>query len=140
MRQHVFLDTNVVLDLLGERLHFYDSIAKVATLADKGELQLFASALTFATVSYFLAKNESNEIMKEKLRKFKIICKISALDDLIIEKGLNSKFKDFEDSLQYFSALQSDCQVILTRNAKDFKHTTISVMNAEEFLRSLKRN
>ncbi|MBA2762905.1 MAG: PIN domain-containing protein [Segetibacter sp.] len=133
----LFLDTNIILDLLGERHPFYESAAKLATLADKKNLIMVVSPISFATVSYILSKFESAEIVKEKLRKFKIISEISKIDGDIIEKGLNSKFTDFEDALQYFSAIVSECDILITRNGKDFKASVIPVMSAEEYLKSI---
>ena len=66
MRDKLFLDTNIVLDLLGEREAFYDSIAKIASLADKGKLKLVVSALSYSTVFYLFSKFEKNEVVKEK--------------------------------------------------------------------------
>jgi predicted nucleic acid-binding protein len=134
----LFIDTNVMLDFLGEREPFYIASAKIATLADKGKIEMIASALSYATVSYFLTKFEGIEKTKDKLRKFKVISEICELDGKIIEKGLNSDFSDYEDSLQYFSALRKECDIIITRNAKDFKLSSISVMTPDEFLNSLK--
>ena len=139
MTVKLFIDTNVMLDLLGERAPFYESIAKIATLADKGEIIMAASALSYATVSYFLSKFETLETAKVKLRKFKIISEICSLDESVIEKGLNSSFKDFEDSLQYFSALKADCDILITRNGKDFQQSQIPVMTGEEYLMSIKK-
>ncbi|MFT4522862.1 MAG: putative nucleic acid-binding protein [Bacteroidia bacterium] len=137
MSTRIFLDTNVMLDFLGERKPFYDSIAKIATLGEKDKLTLVVSPLSFATVNYLLSKFEDSKIVQEKLRKFKIICKICSLDEHTIEKGLNSSFKDFEDALQYFSAAESDCKIIITRNGKDFKKSLLPVMSPDEFLKSL---
>lgn len=137
MSKRIFIDTNVMLDFLGERKPFYESIAKIATLGEKGKLTLVVSPISFATVNYFLSKFENSKIAKEKLRKFKIISKICSLDEQTIEKGLNSSFKDFEDALQYFSATESDCEVIITRNGKDFKKSLLPVMTPNEFLKSL---
>jgi len=134
----LFWDTNVMLDFLGERESFYISAAKIATLADKRELTVITSALSYATVSYFLTKYEGLEKSKNKLRKFKVISEICELDELIIEKGLNSDFSDFEDSLQYYSALRTECDIIITRNGKDFKKSQIPVMTPDEFLNSIK--
>jgi len=139
MKTKLFIDTNIMLDLLGERIPFYNSIAKIATLADKSQLTLVASALSYATVSYFLTKFENTEKAKDKLRKFKIISEICDLDEVIIEKGLNSNFSDFEDSLQYFSALKSNCSILVTRNGKDFKESQIPVMTADEYLMSIRK-
>jgi len=135
----LFLDTNVMLDLLGERDPFYVSAAKIATLADKRSLQIIVSALSYATISYFLTKYDGLEKTKDKLRKFKVISEICELDEVIIEKGLNSNISDFEDSLQYFSALRAECDIIITRNGKDFKKSEIPVMSPDEFLNSIKK-
>jgi len=135
----LFWDTNVILDFLGERNPFYISAAKIATLADKREIRIVASALSYATISYFLTKFEGIEKTKDKLRKFKVISEICELDELIIEKGLNSDFSDFEDSLQYYSALRKKCDIIITRNGKDFKKSRIAVMTPDEYLNSIKK-
>ncbi|OFZ23966.1 MAG: twitching motility protein PilT, partial [Bacteroidetes bacterium RIFOXYC2_FULL_40_12] len=113
--------------------------AKIATLADKGKIEIVVSALSYATVSYFLSKFEGQEKTKDKLRKFKVISRICELDEKIIEKGLNSDFSDYEDSLQYFSALRQDCDILITRNVKDFKRAQIPVMTPDEFLNSLRK-
>jgi len=135
----LFIDTNVMLDFLGERDPFYISAAKIATLADKRSLQIIVSAMSYATISYFLTKYYGLEKTKDKLRKFKVISEICELDEVIIEKGLNSNFSDFEDSLQYFSALRTECDIIITRNGKDFKKSEIPVMSPDEFLNSLQK-
>ncbi len=134
MKDKLFLDTNVVLDLLGEREPFYDAIAKIVSLSDKGKIQLTVSALTYSTIFYILSRFEDKEIVKEKIRKFKIVAQTSDLTDKIIDKGLASKFKDFEDALQYYSALKSGCSIIITRNGKDFKLADISVFSPDEYL------
>lgn len=139
MKTRLFLDTNVMLDLLGERLPFYQPVAKIATLADQGQISLVVSALSYATVNYLLSKAKTREKAGEQLRNFKIISEICALDDTLIEKGLNSAFPDFEDALQYFSAVASGCHIIITRNGKDFKKSQLPVMTADEYLASIKK-
>ncbi len=137
MSKRVFLDTNIMLDLLGERDPFYTSIAQLATLADQKKLKMIVSPISFATVNYFLSKYDGIYNAKEKLRQFKILCEISKIDETIVEKALNSNFEDFEDSLQYFCALDSKCDVMITRNGKDFKLSLIPVMTADEYLKSI---
>ncbi|WP_421806312.1 type II toxin-antitoxin system VapC family toxin [Flagellimonas sp.] len=137
MSRRIFVDTNVMLDLLGEREPFYAPIAKIATLAEKKILTMVVSPISFATVNYFLSKYESPKIAREKLRKFKILCEICSIDEQTVEKGLNTPIKDFEDALQYFNATESGCEIIITRNGKDFKHSLLPVMTASEFLKSL---
>jgi predicted nucleic acid-binding protein len=137
MRDKLFLDTNIVIDLLGEREPFYQSAAQIATLADKGKIQIVVSALTYSTAFYILSQYENQNIVKEKLRKFKVIAKTSDLTDSIIDKGLASKFPDFEDSLQYHCAVKLECNVIITRNGKDFKQSVIPVLTPDEYLKSI---
>jgi len=137
MSKRIFIDTNVMLDFLGEREPFYESIAKIASLAEKEKLTMVVSPISFATVNYFLSKYESSKVAREKLRKFKILSKICTIDERTIEKGLNSSIKDFEDALQYFGATESECDIIITRNGKDFKQSALPIMTAKEFLGSL---
>lgn len=72
------------------------------------------------------------------MRKFKVIAETSDLTDKIIDKGLTSKFSDYEDSLQYYCAVQAECNLIITRNGKDFKESEIPVLTAVEYLKSRK--
>ncbi len=137
MKRRIFIDTNIMLDFLGERKHFYIPIAKIATLAEKEKLTMVVSPISFATVNYFLSKFEGSKIAREKLRKFKIISEICPLNEQTIEKGLNSSIADFEDALQYFSATESNCELIITRNGKDFKKSLLPIMTADEFLKSI---
>ncbi len=132
----IFIDTNIMLDFLGERHPYYEPIAKIATLSDKGKLKMVVSPISFATVSYLLSKYENPKSAIEKMRKFKVISEISMIDEHIVDKALNSSFADFEDALQYFSATASHCDIIITRNAKDFRKSLLPIMSADEFLES----
>ena len=138
MKDKLFLDTNVVIDLLGEREPFYEAVAKIVSLADKGRIQLSVSALTYATVFYILSRFEDKELVKEKIRKFKVISETSDLTDKVLDKGLSSKIRDFEDALQYFCALENECHIIITRNGKDFKESALPVLSPDEYLNSLR--
>jgi predicted nucleic acid-binding protein len=135
----LFLNTNVILDLLGKREPFFESAARIVSLADKGKATLAISALSYATTDYFLSKMLGADKSIQSLRKFKTISHIVALDEVIIEKSLNSGFIDFEDGLQYFSAIKAECQYIITRNVKDFKNAEIPVLTPDDFLAVYKK-
>lgn len=137
--QKVFLDTNIVLDFLGERAEFYDSVAKILTLADKKKVNVFTSPTSIGNTFYVLAKYENSKVALEKIRKFKLLCSISIMDEEVVEKAINSDFKDFEDAMQYYSAISANCDLIITRNEKDFKNSMIPVMNAESYLQTVKK-
>ena len=100
---------------------------------------MIVSALSYTTVNYLLSKIDNVDITRDKLRKFKIISEVAVLDEEIIEKGLNSNFSDFEDAVQYFSALKANCKIIVTRNTRDFKESRLPIMTPEEFLASIKK-
>lgn len=133
----LFLGTNIILDLLAERHPFYIPIAKLATLADQKKLQLTATHISLTTVNYVLSKFESIESVMAKMRKFAIICQVCDMNQEIIDKSSNTNFNDFENAVQYFSAVNSNSDVIITRNGKDFKDPVLSIMTAEEYLKSI---
>jgi predicted nucleic acid-binding protein len=133
----LLLDTNIVIDVLAKRQPFYDSAAEIFSFADMNKLKLSVSSLTFANTNYILSRLTSAAEAKEVLRKFKVLVKVLPLNEKIIDLALNDNdFNDFEDGLQYFTALQYNQSVILTRDLKDFKKSNIPVMSAEQFLKA----
>jgi len=131
----LLIDTNIVIDLLSKREKFYDEAADLFSRADKKELELTISSLTFANTNYILTKLKSAKEAREILRKFKVLVELLSLDDKITELALSDgNFPDFEDGLQYYSAIENQIDVIITRNKKDFKNSKIPVLTAKEFL------
>jgi predicted nucleic acid-binding protein len=131
----ILLDTNIVLDLLGEREPFYEAAAKLFSLADRGKIKLYVSSLTIANSNYVLSKIKNAKEARAILLKFKILVEVLELNDKIIELSLNDdSFNDFEDGLQYYTALEKQLDLIITRNLKDFKHARIPVLTASQYL------
>jgi predicted nucleic acid-binding protein len=132
---NLFIDTNIVIDLLAKREPFYRSSAQLFSMADKMKLQLCVSALTFANTNYILSRVRKPDEVRLILRKLKLLVKVISLDDKIIGLSLNdSDFKDYEDALQYYSALENGNDLIITRNLKDFQKSKIPALTAEQFL------
>lgn len=134
MKRKVFVDTDIIYDLLGKRDPFYLASARLFTLADEGKIQIYISALSFANLHYLISKQRTEEESKEILRKFKVLVHVAPLNEKIIDLTLNSEFSDFEDAIQYYSALQNEIEVLLTRNLKDYKKARISVLTAQDFI------
>ncbi len=135
----LLIDTNIVLDLLAKRDPFYKSSAHIFSLADKNKLKLSISSLTVANTNYVLSSLKTAAEAREILRRFRVLAKIVSLNDKIIDLALNdSLFKDFEDGLQYYSAIENNLDIILTRDLKGFKSSKISVMTPDEYLSSMK--
>ena len=135
----VYLDTNNILDLLAHRMPVYTATAMLFSLADRKLLKLHVSALTFADVHYILSRQSPENKVRQILRNFRILVRVLPLDDKITDLALNSDFRDFEDAIQYYTALENDQDLIITRNQSDFKESRIPVMNAVEFINSLKK-
>jgi len=133
--EKVFVDTNIIIDLLAKREPFYKDAQDLFTLSDKKEIQLQISSLSFANAYYSIVKHHKSVDAKKYLSKFKVLVEILPLEDKAIELALASDFGDFEDGLQYFIAMDYECDIIVTRNKKDFKSSKIPVMTAAEYLK-----
>ncbi len=134
----LLVDTNVVIDLLAKREPYYQDSARLFSMADKKLIKLSVLSLTFANTNYALLRSNSANESKSILRRLKLIVDVLPLDDKIIGLALNDLgFKDFEDGLQYFSAIENKQDIIITRNLKDFKKSLIPVMSAEQFLKTI---
>lgn len=134
--QRIFVDTDILLDLLAEREPFYEFSARLFSQADRNSIEIVVSSLSFGTLNYLLSKIYSAEQARMKLLKFKTLVKVLAVSDKIVELALSSDFKDFEDALQYYTAIENNIKVLLTRNLKDFRKAEITVLTAEQFLKS----
>jgi predicted nucleic acid-binding protein len=132
--EKIFVDTDIILDLFSKRAPFYMPSAMLFSLVDKGHIKLFVSSLSFANLNYVLSRQYNASQARKLLLKFKTLVTILAVNDKIIDLALSSDFKDFEDGIQYFTAIENNLKTFLTRNLKDFKVAQIPVMRAEQFL------
>jgi len=133
----IFVDTDVVLDLLAARQPFYPYAARLFTLADRGELKLHVSALIFSNLHYILRKQLGSTAALQYLQKLKLMVAILPVDGRIIDLALASSFSDFEDAIQYYAAREAGLKYLVTRNVKDYGNADMVVCNTEDFLRSL---
>lgn len=135
----ILVDTNIVLDLLAKREPFYESAAKLFSLADKNQIILSVSSLTFANTNYILSRLKSAPEAREILRRFRVLVEVIPLSDKIFDLSLNdTNFTDFEDGLQYYSSIESSQKIIITRDVKDYKSAKLPVMTADEYLTSIR--
>lgn len=115
----VFLDTNILLDLLLEREGFEDS-ARILGLAESGKISLYVSALTMVNVAYVYQKTVGKQAVIPNLKVISSLMKVLPIDDEVIQTAIYLEGKDFEDVLQVICAARANCDVIITRNIKDF--------------------
>lgn len=130
----LLVDTNIVIDLLAKRKDFYREAQELFTLADENEVKLHISSLTFANTHYLLVKELNADEARKVLIKLKLLVKILPFDEKILELALSSDFIDFEDAIQYYTALVNKLEIIITRNKKDFKTAKLPVLTAKEYL------
>lgn len=132
--EKLFVDTNIILDLLQKREEFYRESQDLFTLADKKELRLYISSLTIANTHYLLSRQYAAHDARQILSRFKVLVEVLPLDDKVIDLALSSPLKDFEDAIQFCTAIENHMDLIITRNKKDFRQNSLPVMTAKEYL------
>ena len=132
----IFIDTNILIDLLIKRNPSYSSVARIFDIALKRKDAMVISNLSIINAHYVVKKMAGVEesALRTALHNICTTCEIVPLDVGATVKSLVSSFKDFEDAVQYFSALDNNCNIIVTNNLKDFKFSSLPVMNAANFL------
>ena len=129
----LFLDTNIVVDLLDRRKPFCNDAVRIFTMAYNRQVQIVVSPMTFTTASFLLRKH-GTEGVRNLLANFRQLARIATTNERTVDDSLASQFKDFEDAMQYYTAIKAKADIIITRNGKDFAHSKIPVMTASEFL------
>ena len=132
----LFLDTNIVMDLLERREPYCDDAVRLFTMAYNRQVKLVVSPMTYTTASYLLRKHGS-EGVRNLLANFRRLSHVATTNERAVDDSLASQFTDFEDAMQYYTALGAKADVIITRNGKDFTNSKIPVMTAAEFLATI---
>ena len=133
----VFLDSDVILDFLSAREPFLHEIKFIIHKGIKNEFKLHTSSLIIANVHYFVSKTENSKSALLKIEKLSGFIKILNVGEREILDAINSKFKDFEDSIQNSCAINSKMNLLVTRNIKDFKRSNLPIFTPREFLTKL---
>lgn len=134
----VFIDANILVATLNREYPLFNWSARVLSLQGNHNIQLFTSPLCLAIAFYFATKKSGETSARKKIE---LLCQnigITTVNQEITEKAIkNQKIKDFEDGLQYYSALNQKCNVILTEDQHDFYFSEIEVLGCEVFLKQL---
>ena len=116
----VFLDTNIILDLLLER-EGYEASAQLFQLQEEGKVELSVSILTMVNAAFVYKKSVGPQVIVPNLKYLSTLVEVLPMDNDTLQQSLYLNGKDFEDILQYMCAVQNHCDVVVTRNEKDFK-------------------
>ena len=130
----VFIDTNVFLDYILSRQVGFVEANEIFMLSANYEIDLILSDLTLANVRYVTRRDFSNELFYEVINGMRDLFEIAPVGPHAVDRALMLRANDFEDALQYFSAIQSGTDCIVTRNVKDFALSEIEVLTPSDFL------
>ncbi len=133
----LFLDTNIVIDLLDRREPFCHDAVQLFTMAYNKQVQLIVSPMTYTTASFLLHRHGA-EGVRNLLSNFRQLSRVATTNERTVDDSLASQFNDFEDAMQYYCALKAKADIIITRNGKDFSASKLPVMTATEYLATLK--
>jgi len=132
----VLIDTDVILGFFFDRKPHSDNSTIILSLCEQKKLHGYITPVIISNTYYLLRRTAKHEKVIEKLKQLLSIINVLQMDRLVIEKALNSEFKDFEDALQNFAAISyGEIEVIITRNVKDFKKSEIGVLTPESFVK-----
>ena len=106
-------------------------------MGDEKKLELVTTSLVFANVYYLLRKHLGGEKAKEALRKLRIIVDVVSVNAKQVDLALNSEITDFEDALQYFTALDNQINFIITRNIRDYKNAKLIAQTPQQYIESI---
>ena len=135
--RNIFADTNVIIDFIGNRESFSNAATELFDLYAENKKKIFVSAISYTNVYYLLYKQIKSH--KEVISHLNILFDLTELIDVnknIISQSLHSSFSDFEDSVKFYSAISNaKIDIIVSRDKKGFKKSTLPVMDVEQALR-----
>ena len=130
----VFLDTNVILDVLAGRQPFFADSQRVMTYCERNPGSEAALVLTFCTVAYVLRKSLGRDQMAVALRNLRKFLAVLPMSDRTVDWAIDSDCSDFEDAMQYDYAAAGSADVIVTRDKTGFSKSRIPVITHVEFV------
>lgn len=137
----VLIDTDVILDFFFDRRPYSDDAAKVLALCESKVITGYVTSVIISNTYYLLRQTSRHEKVVEKLKQLLYLTDVLVTDKETIKLALNSVFKDFEDALQNYSAeINGNIDVIITRNVKDFKNSTLGIMTPDIYLNLINTN
>ncbi|MFN3759156.1 MAG: type II toxin-antitoxin system VapC family toxin [Algoriphagus aquaeductus] len=131
----VFLDANVLVSVLNKEYPLFPHSARILSLADQLRFQLYTTPICLAIAFYFAEKKCGTAQAKQKIQVLSSKLHIASVDSQTVTNAVsNPSVMDFEDGLEYYSALQHDCKAIITEDSEGFYFSEIPVFDCRKFL------
>lgn len=131
----ILLDTNIILDLLMDRMPFADAAAELFSMVEEGTITGYLCATTITTIYYLVAKEVGAPRAQEEIKKLLKLFDVAPVNRHILESALVTECSDFEDAVIYEAAFHIGAEAIVTRNQRDFKKSRIPVYSSEEMVK-----
>ena len=128
----IIFDTNIILDVLLNREQFVKQSALLVSAVENNHIEGYLCATTITTLDYLISKNSSRDRARTEIGKLLSLFTIAEVNSRVLEMAVHSKFKNFEDAVQYYSAECSSTNGLVTRNSKDFKSAELPVYSPDE--------
>ena len=138
MIMKIFIDTNILLDVFQNRVPYVDDSIQIWALAESRKAEVFISAISFNNIFYIMRKHEGMNSAQRALEVLNSNFSMVPLVQNIIGKAIMAKMPDFEDAIQFFSALSIEADCIVTRNVKDFPADILPILTPDAFLTQFK--
>ena len=132
----LFVDTNIILDWLLDRAPFAEAAAMLFTLAEEQKVVITTSALSLINVAYFLRKATSEKRSRKIIAELRKYCEVTPSDARQIDAAIQSTSPDFEDAYQHACAVADGADLIVTRDQKGYKQSSLPVLTAAQFIAS----
>lgn len=134
MIERIFADTDICLDLLSGRQPFNSFAEQLFSLADRKKIEICVSALSFSTIDYVLKAHYAVNNPLQLIAKFKTLVTTLPVESRTIDLAIASDFNDFEDAIQYNTAVENKINILITRNIRHYKTAQIIVVTSEGYL------
>jgi predicted nucleic acid-binding protein len=132
---NIFLDANILVSVLNKEYPIFTYSSRILSLADNKKFEVFTSPICLAIAFYFAEKKSGNALARKKIELLTNNLSIADSTQLAVKKAIkNKQIHDFEDGLEYYSALQANCKCIITEDESDFYFSEIEVLNSKDFL------
>ena len=131
------LDTNIIVDIALERQPYITNSETVLAFVEQGQIEGYISASTISDLYYLIRKQKGRDLTIEFLRQIVTFCQIATVNQAVITMALTANFRDFENAIQYSTAVLNQLDAIITRNPQDFPVITPRILTPEQLIQEL---
>ncbi|MBN2411484.1 PIN domain-containing protein [candidate division KSB1 bacterium] len=132
---NIFVDSDIILDLLLKREPYYLPAAHLFSLVEKRKIVACTTPVVMANIHYISARLTDKKLALDNIRKLLSLLKITPVDEKTLLLAIDFRFTDFEDAVQYYAAKSRGISCFITRNKSDYKVTDMTICTAAEYLK-----